>query len=167
MWKVAFFVWLKIETNNRIRLGFSEHYPVYELESSGKPLLATQEEIETAVQNVDEIVKQEIKEEKMEEVKQQQQQSIRGPEGGDKSSKIVYSDQKEYDAAPYIKVPFPKLMKQGLWWGVKAYEKYYASYPIKWYVPRLAPSVKLTPELFHEHFRRHAKPVIFTKANIE
>jgi hypothetical protein len=82
-------------------------------------------------------------------------------EAADKSSsQIKYIDQKAYDAAPYITVAPYRPMKQPLWWALKAYESYHTQYPLKHYIPRLDPSVKLTPEMFHEYFRRHAMPVI-------
>ena len=79
---------------------------------------------------------------------------------------IVFLDQAKYDKAKYITVRPAKIMKQTLWWALKPYEKYYAMHPIKWHIPHLDPRVRLTPELFYEHFRRHGAPVVFTADNI-
>jgi len=130
--------------------GFSENYPTYELANDVSTEALTEAESEEIVQKVEEVVKEEIAE-----------------EAADHSAdKIRYIDQKAYDAAPYITVPPAKLMKQQLWWALKPYESYYAKHPLKWYIPRLDPTVKLTLELFHEHYRRHAMPVIINSESL-
>jgi hypothetical protein len=130
--------------------GFSDSYPTYELAEDVASVPLTETESETILEKVEEVVKEEIAEE----------------EADHTINQIRYTDQKAYDAAPYINVPPLKFMKQPLWWALKPYESYYAKHPLKWYIPRLDPNVKLTPELFHEHFRRHAMPVIINAQSL-
>jgi hypothetical protein len=139
-----------LEDTEKIQ-GFSETYPTYELAADVSQEL-TEKDTDEMVQKVEEVVtEKEIEQEKKDEVLHQ----------------IRYVDQKQYDAAPYIKVPPARPMRQPLWWALKPYESYYAKHPLKWYVPRLDPNVKLTPEMFHEHYRRHAMPVIINSESLK
>lgn len=94
-------------------------------------------------------------------IKQQQQQ-----EEEDNTVHKFFLDAEQYDSAPLIKVPKTKFMKQGIWWALKPYEKYYALHPTKWHVPRINPKVKLTQEEFHNKFRKHGLPVLFSFENL-
>jgi len=122
--------------------GFSETYPTYELKEKQTTTTAEADQI---ADNVQELAKVLPKED---------------------LTNIVFLDQAGYDKAKYIAVRPIKPMRQALWWALKPYEKYYAVHPIKWFIPHLDPRVKLTPELFHEHFRRHGAPVVFSAENI-
>jgi hypothetical protein len=134
--------------------GFSESYPSYDRVDKKEELEEAEQEKESEVLadtgKFEQVAKQDLKEEPGEV-------QLHG---------IRYVDQAEYDRAGYIKVLPTKIMRQPLWWAVKAYEKYYSSYPVKWYVPRLDPKVKLTPDLFWEHYRRHGIPVIINTESI-
>ena len=131
--------------------GFSENYPTYELASDVATATLTEQEAEEVADKVDAVVSDtDLEQEKKDEVLHH----------------IRYIDQKQYDAAPYIKVPPARPMRQPLWWALKPYESYYAKHPLKWYIPRLDPAVKLTPEMFHEHYRRHAMPVIINSESL-
>ena len=127
---------------------FSNEYPVYELHDADTSTVAADEADELAEgveSELGSVIADEIAEEKTE---------------SDDDAEFGFIDQAEYDAAPYIDVPPPYIMKQQLWWALKPYEKYHKVHPMKLYVPRLNPKYKLTREVFHERFRRHGLPVI-------
>jgi len=130
--------------------GFTDEYPTYELAADVATETLSEQESENIVSKVEEVVEKDIEQEKKDEVLHH----------------IRYIDQKAYDAAPYITVPPAKPMRQTLWWALKPYESYYTKHPLKWYVPRLDPNVKLTPEMFHEHYRRHGMPVIINSESL-
>ena len=134
--------------------GFQESYPTYDLKATSPEEEREMEEdmdtkaVDAIVQSnkIDKLVKEELQQEAKDTV-------LHG---------IKFTDQADYDKAPYVKVPYPKLMRQPLWWALKIYEKYYSTYPVKSFIPHLDPKVRLTPELFHEHFRRHGVPVVIS-----
>jgi hypothetical protein len=99
-----------------------------------------------------------------------QQQASSHLAGSDANNKPTYEswlvDLDDYNAAPQVAIPSPKPQKNGLWWGVKTYEKYYQRHPIRAHVPRIKPDVQITPEGFHELFIRHGRPVIFSFDNM-
>jgi hypothetical protein len=139
-----------LEETEKIQ-GFSESYPTYELAPEESKDTLTEAESEEISEKVDQVVtKQEVEQEKKDIVLHH----------------IRYIDQKAYDAAPFIVVPPAKPMRQPLWWALKAYEAYYLKHPLKWYIPRLDPAVKLTPDMFHEHYRRHGMPVIINSESL-
>jgi hypothetical protein len=123
--------------------GFSETYPTYELKDSQQDV--TLAEADSIAEQVTDMVKAIPK---------------------DDLTDVVFTDKAAYDKAPYITVRAAKVMRQALWWALKPYEKYYAAHPIKAFVPHLDPRVMLTPELFHEHFRRHGAPVIISTESL-
>lgn len=139
-----------LEETEKIQ-GFSESYPTYELAPDATSETLTEAENEQISTKVEQVVSpKEVEQEKKDIVLHH----------------IRYIDQKAYDAAPNIVVPPAKPMRQPLWWALKAYEAYYTKHPLKWYIPRLDPAVKLTAEMFHEHYRRHGMPVIINAQSL-
>ncbi|KAH9253480.1 hypothetical protein BASA81_008527 [Batrachochytrium salamandrivorans] len=132
---------------------FSEAYPTYELTTDASSPALSDEEAEKIAAKV---ASSQPEKEELQPLSSEQTKQV-----------DRFVDQREYDAAPYIAVPFARVMRQPLWWALKPYESYGRLHPLKQHVPRLNPDIQLTPEMFHEQFRRHGQPVIISYKSLQ